>query len=182
MSRPGDWFCPQCQELNYSFRDVCFSCGVRKPGGRGRGGYEAPIYLPPNIAIGGISQEWLCAQCRTINSIQQAACIQCGAMRGSLTAAPIRQQTISPSFGQQPQEQREGDWYCSSCGNFNFAFRETCQNCPGKRSESNRIITLTNQQRIYEIKGKPGDWTCPNCKSYNYSFRSDCFRCGNKKQ
>ncbi|DAC36071.1 MAG TPA: hypothetical protein D7I05_00340 [Candidatus Poseidoniales archaeon] len=106
----GDWDCPKCNNLNYSFRTECNSCGEPRGdtpgrprddrGGRGRdGGYDRRN----NDRRGGFDRR---------NNDQRGG----GRERGSYEPKP-------------------GDWTCNDCGANNFASRTTCYKCgPDARS------------------------------------------------
>ena len=56
---------------------------------------------------------------------------------------------------------KQGEWLCSSCGNLNFAGRETCH----FRGCKTNIF-------------KAGDWICRRCQAHNYRRNSVCHNCG----
>ncbi|KAK3243725.1 hypothetical protein CYMTET_46637 [Cymbomonas tetramitiformis] len=92
-----------------------------------------------------------------------------------------------------PDAKSEGDWFCMSCGNMNFAFRTTCnmRKCgapkpavPAGGTEGN-VERGSGRRREDESKEKKddpapdGSWIC-SCGNVNYPFRTKCNRrnCG----
>ncbi|KAK2948909.1 hypothetical protein BLNAU_16127 [Blattamonas nauphoetae] len=177
--RPGDWLCPICQAHNYSLRTECIRCRTPKDPGMGMYqpnpyGYMPPVAPPP--PMGGLSGDWMCAQCRGINRPQRTECYMCGALRYNRRGGPVGPPLMK-------KEVREGDWYCSGCGNFNFSFRKTCQKCDQPMESASKIVAASDHRSSRSQTGRPGDWKCPLCRAYNYAFRDTCYRCsGNKPE
>jgi len=75
-SRPGDWDCPQCNNLNYATRRQCNRCGIDKPQElidqeeekRGNG----PVFK---------KGDWYCPDCKNLNFAKRVGCNRCGAGR-----------------------------------------------------------------------------------------------------
>ena len=77
-----------------------------------------------------------------------------------------------------------GDWFCETCGNCNFQFRDTCnnRNCRSPRVpefRSSGVVTAVSvgtQTKFMKRrkKFKPGDWLCEACGTHNFHFRETC--------
>merc|ERR1719229_1209383 len=61
-SRPGDWICPQCKNVNFSNRDKCNKCGAS-----GRG--EKRLGMKPG--------DWICPNCGDLVFASKSACKMC---------------------------------------------------------------------------------------------------------
>jgi len=111
--RPGDWYCPGCEDLNFASRKVCRKCGTGNPsfsgpkggggrGGRGRGG------------MGGQAGGWPQQQ-----QYEHKDHFRPGGIftypRASLAYSNFAPATV--------------DWYCPNCSHLNFASREVCRQC-----------------------------------------------------
>ena len=94
----------------------------------------------PDVPLEGL---WQCDLCDSLNLSRALFCwsLGCGARRTLV------------------QRWKPGDWFCSVCGNHNFANRTSCRwtHCPS--------MTV-----------KPGDWFCPACGNHNYAGRAWCNR------
>mmetsp|Transcript_26245 Transcript_26245/g.74653 ORF Transcript_26245/g.74653 Transcript_26245/m.74653 type:complete len:230 (+) Transcript_26245:67-756(+) len=76
-SKPGDWICPSCQNVNFSNRDTCNRCGS---GGR-----------DTQTRIGMRPGDWICPGCGDLVFASKHACKMCGTGRpgaGGPRAAP----------------------------------------------------------------------------------------------
>lgn len=128
--KPGDWMCAECNNHNYSSRQVCNKCGGPKTqqanfgvammkGGAPRG---SPYGMGNGMGKGmgngmGMQQpgtrpgDWICPGCNNHNYASRDNCNKCQHPR----AAPV-------SF-------RGGDWMCPACQNHNYASRDNCNKC-----------------------------------------------------
>lgn len=68
-------------------------------------------------------------------------------------------QTVPPPGGKR----RPGDWNCTECKMLNFAHRDKCFRCNGRKPGAHSI---------------PGDWTCVKCTETNFRRRITCYGCG----
>lgn len=147
--RPGDWVCPFCCNVNYSWRMDCNQCSKVRPVYAPRVPAAAPV---PAAAGRGVPNQQLRS-------------------RAPRPAAPVAPGIVSASIVQPGGPKwREGDWGCV-CGNHNYQFREKCFKCglpkPG---------TSTGGGSKVEIR--LGDWACVTCGNHNFSFRDRCNKCG----
>ena len=70
--------------------------------------------------------------------------------------APASKRPLVPARALNP-----GEWICPSCGNLNFAGRETCH---FRGCKSNPF--------------KRGDWVCCQCTTHNFRSATTCKVCG----
>ncbi|XP_017417641.1 ranBP2-type zinc finger protein At1g67325 isoform X2 [Vigna angularis] len=171
--KDGDWTCPNCGNLNFSFRTVC---------NQGRCGAPRPPLTPPALITspyrnnhpfyyGGFA----------IPSPSYRMPGQFGSLIPHLgmkydyglyatPGAPYGPLPMFPpgSFG-GPDGLSEGDWICPNCENVNFAFRTTCniKHCGAARPSSNKPSSTVIPE---------GSWTCEKCGNLNYPFRNVCNR------
>jgi len=68
--KPGDWLCPRCGCGNFTNRDKCFDCGIRRPGNAGTS--------PTATMKRG---DWLCPRCGEHNFARRENCFKCGEKR-----------------------------------------------------------------------------------------------------
>lgn len=103
-SRPGDWKCHACGNLNYASRESCNrkGCGIPKASFISKAG------LRPG--------DWLCTMCGNHNYSGKVECKKCSAPMGNATM--ITTQAMKP-----------GDWLCPKCSNHNYKDRLTCNRC-----------------------------------------------------
>eukprot|EP00238_Polyblepharides_amylifera_P006344 CAMPEP_0196581458 /NCGR_PEP_ID=MMETSP1081-20130531/33972_1 /TAXON_ID=36882 /ORGANISM="Pyramimonas amylifera, Strain CCMP720" /LENGTH=378 /DNA_ID=CAMNT_0041901695 /DNA_START=130 /DNA_END=1266 /DNA_ORIENTATION=+ len=69
-------------------------------------------------------------------------------------------------------QQRDGDWECCLCDNFNFSTRDFCNQC----SEPRKLVDKANPVS----QGGPvrqGDWICGPCSNRNFGSRNSCKKC-----
>merc|ERR1740121_1694754 len=62
-ARPGDWTCPSCGNLNFSYKDKCNKCGEPRGGAKRMG-------MRPG--------DWLCPACGDLVFASKSACKMCG--------------------------------------------------------------------------------------------------------
>lgn len=167
--KQGDWECPQCQNLNFSFRTECNRCGMQRSGNderrapsrsfdRGRGqGRDRP-------------------------------------QRGR--DAPQGHRRHGERRSRNDREHGSGDWTCSKCNNSNFAFRQVCNRCEAPRSgnqaQSRRRDTRSprtsdrgpRDRRPARTHGtrpsNDGRWMC-QCGKSNDGRSRTCKKCGKPK-
>lgn len=109
--KPGDWTCPGCGILVFSWRHACRSCNTPKPGGA--------VATAPNGERPG---DWNCSKCGELCFAWRQSCRSCGTSQSGGTAMAA------------PNGQREGDWSCPNCGELCFSWRQACRSCNTPRS------------------------------------------------
>jgi len=153
--RPGDWDCPQCNQMNFASRVKCFKCGVQKQDGGGGGG-GAPV-----LGVGGQPYQYVMphGQYPTYNQKQGGY-----------------------GYYNKNKNVKEGDWFCA-CGAHNYAFRTDCFRCKNVKPEGQVQVPPGTQYGGGQPQIKPGDWYCPGegCGFHNFANRDKCFKCGTQK-
>merc|ERR1712025_625852 len=76
--KPGDWNCPNCGELVFSWRFSCRSCGTTKSGGCLGG-----VPMGGSGKGGGKAGDWNCPNCGELVFSWRDSCRSCGTARGS---------------------------------------------------------------------------------------------------
>jgi len=154
-TKPGDWYCPSCNDLNFASREICRKCGTPHP----------PFSDP---TIGTKPGDWYCPSCGDLNFASRVNCRKCntahpGGLDPALRIVPF--QSMHPYTNVKP-----GDWHCPSCGDLNFASRQVCRMCNAVRANDQHLLGV-----------KPGDWFCPNCNDLNFASRTQCRKCNTPK-
>lgn len=71
QQRPGDWYCPQCGNLNFSRRDSCHRCNQPRPA-------EAGVAMPAQAgAVIPRPGDWVCPKCNFTNFARRTTCKEC---------------------------------------------------------------------------------------------------------
>ncbi|KPI84067.1 hypothetical protein ABL78_6870 [Leptomonas seymouri] len=157
--RRGEWYCPGCQQLNFSRRTECFQCGTERPAastaaaeedgfamaGWGAGaatlGQSATTQAP-------LHNNWICTHCQASNFRTRHNCWKCG--RASESRGEWSNETIAPQF------EHEG-------------FQTGADDKPAE-GQMNSNWRVNNDA-----------WTCAKCYASNFKNRIDCYRCGASK-
>mmetsp|Transcript_30355 Transcript_30355/g.36854 ORF Transcript_30355/g.36854 Transcript_30355/m.36854 type:complete len:224 (+) Transcript_30355:288-959(+) len=100
-TRPGDWFCPDCNNKNFAFRDKCHRCGIDKPA---------------------------------------------DAVDASVSHKRGPEDFPSQEFGHQPKMRKAGDWTCTKCQNYNYAFRTECKQCQAPKESATDPAPAAEEQ------------------------------------
>jgi hypothetical protein len=135
----GDWNCPECKSLVFSFRIDCFKCRTPRP-------VSGPRVVPrqpqktSSKPDGDIRDgDWLCACCKGHNFANKLACFTCRTLRqqdpleakiGRNPVDPADTNSVPPaSEGLKDVKIMPGDWTCPSCLENVFAKRRRCYKC-----------------------------------------------------
>lgn len=139
----GDWNCPQCKSLVFSFRLDCFKCRTPRP-------VSGPHIVPrqpqktSSKPDGDIRDgDWLCACCNGHNFANKLACFTCRTVKHqdpideSIARHPtdpadpnsVPSATDSLKAPERASKLMPGDWTCPSCSENVFAKRRRCYKC-----------------------------------------------------
>jgi len=202
-SKPGDWTCPTCRELNFAKFRSCRKCNTAasgsapatKPGDWNcacgelnfarnqtcRKCYSAPGSVGNNSvpAVGNIKPgDWKCA-CGELNFARNQTCRKCNSAPGlvgnnSVPAGLVGNNSVpAGSVGNI----KPGDWKCA-CGELNFARNQTCRKCnsaPGLVGNNSVPADSVGNNSTPPVK--PGDWICLACCEHNFARNRQCRRC-----
>ncbi|OMJ91266.1 hypothetical protein SteCoe_6245 [Stentor coeruleus] len=160
----GDWNCPKCQNLNFSFRDKCNKCQHAKEYSNA---FDCFLYIcPPSISeepyeenSSTNSHRFALAQLPSISPFLRDKFMKTPSAINPVTARLLtfekennEKSAITIENGnslinknkeveellskvKKPNTQRQGDWLCLKCNNLNFAFRTECNICMSSKIE-----------------------------------------------
>ncbi|ONM57384.1 RanBP2-type zinc finger protein [Zea mays] len=181
--REGDWNCPQCGNVNFSFRNVCNrgACGAPRPSpspsprmmsGPPASGYDrSPLFYgggggaPPPIPLGTGSYG--------------APYPHLGMRYGyGPPVGPPGSYGLFSSYGPPGPMSGMGYGPGPELGRYSYGFRGSPMpvSSPwsgGALAENNDNIA-SRKRRGGPDGLSEGDWTCPKCDNINFSFRSTC--------
>ncbi len=154
-SKPGDWYCTQCNDLNFASRQQCRKCNHNRHDDQSTLKVErqtsdttqlAPIDrmtnpVQPRNFHTPKKGDWNCS-CGELNFASRINCRKCN-------------HTKSRENGEM--HIKFVDWHCS-CGELNFASRTNCHKCNLKRSDKIWICTCGESNIKIE---------CSKCKTIN---------------
>eukprot|EP00929_Paragymnodinium_shiwhaense_P086449 TRINITY_DN4696_c0_g1_i1.p1 TRINITY_DN4696_c0_g1~~TRINITY_DN4696_c0_g1_i1.p1 ORF type:complete len:612 (-),score=98.74 TRINITY_DN4696_c0_g1_i1:372-2207(-) len=122
--------------------------------------------------------DWECEACGDLQFARNEVCRKCGAEKSEAQKAaaadlpPPRGGAGAPGKLSLP-----GDWECPSCGDLQFASRNSCRKCgtPHPTSPGLRPASAGAPPRGVSMEG---DWNCPSCGDYQFARNTECRRCG----
>lgn len=142
--------------------------------------------MPPALRPG----DWICPNCDNHNFASRDSCNKCHAPKKVIQARRVPatvQRVVAPNTN---VNKRDGDWFCPSCGDLNFARNLECRKC----SHPSPVAPLPfapvgggmagpygGFQGGGKGGGKEGDWECVACGNVNFARRDACNRCNAKK-
>jgi hypothetical protein len=159
----GDWNCPKCQNLNFSFRDRCNKCQSQKEFSNA---FNCALYIMPPSLCEEFSEETestqlplSLSQLPSISPFMREKFMQIPSTINPVTRrmlnfekentaktpiivsesgkVPASKKDVDEIMSKvkRPNTQRTGDWLCLKCNNLNFAFRAACNICAGAKTE-----------------------------------------------
>jgi len=204
--RPGDWTCPNCAALNFSYRNECFKCNEPRPADVEATGeeqeegdieedaaevleeeqedvWEDPAYEQPEMQEPDAEEEANDMEEPT-EADEEASAQLPDASEETTEHGPRkrrRKYEKPPPWagpGRQP-----GDWDCKECGAVNFARRDSCFRCHAPRYPPPPATAPRHPPPPVagKVERREGDWDCPSCGVLNFSWRKSCLKCGHHK-
>ncbi|OLQ14622.1 Zinc finger Ran-binding domain-containing protein 2 [Symbiodinium microadriaticum] len=188
--RPGDWTCPNCAALNFSYRSECFKCNEPRPADVEASGeepeegdieedvaevpeeeqeevWEEPVDEQPEMQDPDAEEEANDmdepAEEDEEASAQLPDASEEPGERGEEHGPRKRRRKYDKPPPWAGPERQPNDWDCAECGAVNFARRESCS--PTRNG----------------VDRREGDWDCPRCGVLNFSWRTSCLKCGYHK-
>lgn len=160
----GDWNCPKCQNLNFSFRDKCNKCQHQKEYSNA---FDCFLYIsPPSVSEEPFegnsttnSHRFALAQLPSISPFLRDKFMKTPSAINPVTArllnfekentgksativtengnVPAQKKDVEELLSKvkKPNTQRQGDWLCLKCNNLNFSFRTECNICMNSKTE-----------------------------------------------
>jgi len=175
MEKPGDWYCPNCADLQFARNQQCRKCGTANPDPEGS---AALSQTRPNN-VHEKPGDWYCPSCGDLQFAKNQQCRRCG------TSNPDPNQTWKLSqahSGGNNVLEKPGDWYCPNCGDLQFAKNALCRKCGTKNPDPEQSMALAQANGAKgSSKGgqmKPGDWHCSGCGDLQFAKNTQCRKCG----
>eukprot|EP00928_Gymnodinium_smaydae_P057766 TRINITY_DN4098_c0_g1_i2.p1 TRINITY_DN4098_c0_g1~~TRINITY_DN4098_c0_g1_i2.p1 ORF type:complete len:476 (+),score=50.51 TRINITY_DN4098_c0_g1_i2:127-1554(+) len=124
--------------------------------------------------------DWFCPACGDLQFARNASCRQCGVDKPIITTSGKGGGKKGGKGGRKADTPRDemvdGDWTCTSCGDFQFARNRTCRKCGALNPSLAPAPKPSSQQDM-----RDGDWTCPQCGDHVFARNDNCRRCGSGK-
>eukprot|EP00438_Fugacium_kawagutii_P002379 Skav201008 [mRNA] locus=scaffold991:271039:287091:- [translate_table: standard] len=181
-TKPGDWNCKACGDLQFARNTKCRRCGADKPS------EEELANAPPvryNVAPDGRPMrpgDWICTNCGDHNFAKNAQCRKCGTAKPqNLPGAGLSATTT------RNQIAREGDWNCKMCGDLQFARNTVCRRCGADKPADAGLTPAVTTPAATPTRApgsgdlRPGDWMCPKCGDHVFARNENCRRCGQSR-
>lgn len=135
MSHAGDWICPVCKVLVFSYRPDCFKCHTLRPVDSS---YQLVPRQPPKTNSkpeGDVRDgDWLCLSCQGHNFASKLACFTCRSPRPPVASSGEKAgDDTSIVDGNATTKVMPGDWQCPTCLENVFAKRFRCYKCSTQR-------------------------------------------------
>jgi hypothetical protein len=186
----ADWFCKQCNKMNFARRTACHFCNAEKADGPSH-----PHTHSAATAAGTAEQNQI--QNRdgsrddeteenpdedddndpSTNSNHTNSTTNSTSPSGGAPAQAGN--PVAANSGPAAKTYQDGDWYCK-CGEHNFARRRNCFSCRVAKNEGEYLNNINSGRRNVQ-QYRQGDWNCSKCQQYNFSFRTACYSCNEPK-
>lgn len=169
-AKPGDWYCPQCNDLQFARNMVCRKCNTPNFAHA----MAKTLAVTANMKPG----DWLCPSCCDLQFARNTHCRKCattrpdqGTAEGGMPA-PVRPGGPIPRFG---------DWVCPTCGDHQFRRNLQCNRCrtPNPNPSSAGGKGGAPHGGGAESSSPLGShWKCPSCSDVVFARLTTCSRCG----
>eukprot|EP00930_Biecheleria_cincta_P069120 TRINITY_DN568_c0_g1_i2.p1 TRINITY_DN568_c0_g1~~TRINITY_DN568_c0_g1_i2.p1 ORF type:complete len:685 (-),score=101.09 TRINITY_DN568_c0_g1_i2:173-2227(-) len=122
MSMPGDWKCPQCNELNFSRNTACRRCGYQQN--------NSSPQVENFLTLHNIEAH-AADTLRALGPQLQQLVMDSGSLADARdpTAVLISRINKARQGTLQVPQMMPGDWKCAACGDHNFMRNEACRKC-----------------------------------------------------
>lgn len=176
-TKPGDWNCKACGDLQFARNTKCRRCGAEKPS---EAELAAAGPVRANVSPDGRPMrpgDWICPICSDHVFAKNAQCRKCGHPRPAEALAAI-------SNRNQGTIAREGDWNCKMCGDLQFARNAACRRCGAEKPPDAGLTPAVTTPAATPVRSptggdlRPGDWMCPKCHDHVFARNEHCRRCG----
>jgi len=157
---PGDWNCPNCNDMQFARNPNCRKCGTAKCGPGGMAGDACGAAASTRGFVGSGASEanaqrrlkpgdWFCPGCNDLQFARNMSCRRCGGPKEGLPnhalgfGHGVDGIVVGERFGGTlaqlgntvKQNAQPSDWYtCPSCSEYQFANNEACRKCGAANS------------------------------------------------
>jgi len=186
-TKPGDWNCKACGDLQFARNTKCRRCGADKPSQE-----ELDAAPPAQIKMAPNGRpmrpgDWLCPGCSDHNFARNPQCRKCG------TPKPVTVDILGGAgagdVGGKGHVARDGDWNCKMCGDLQFARNTACRRCGAEKPVDAGLAQPATTPSATAVAARsphgsdlrPGDWICPKCHDHVFARNEHCRRCGQSR-
>lgn len=117
----GDWYCPNCGDMQFMKNEQCRQCGTARPEGEG----------PAQAMMQG---DWLCPNCNDLVFARNSSCRRCQTPKPEGEGGVVGKGKGRPG----KDNQKPGDWVCPNCKDLVFAKNFQCRMCGTTRDQRER--------------------------------------------
>jgi predicted RNA-binding Zn-ribbon protein involved in translation (DUF1610 family) len=125
MEKPGDWYCPNCGDLQFARNQQCRKCGTANPDPEGS---AALSQTRPNN-VNEKPGDWYCPSCGDLQFAKNQQCRKCGTKNPDPEQSMALAQANGAKGSSKGGQMKPGDWHCSGCGDLQFAKNTQCRKC-----------------------------------------------------
>eukprot|EP00930_Biecheleria_cincta_P026122 TRINITY_DN1846_c0_g1_i4.p1 TRINITY_DN1846_c0_g1~~TRINITY_DN1846_c0_g1_i4.p1 ORF type:complete len:316 (-),score=63.70 TRINITY_DN1846_c0_g1_i4:240-1187(-) len=183
---PGDWICSACGDHQFARNQACRKCGAGKPGGGGGAG-GSNMLAQAQALVEMMSQGGGAGA-----GIQQMMAMAAKSLGGAGYAGGGGFGKGSGGKGAANANVEQGDWFCASCGDHQFARNAACRKCGAPKSDTAEDAPGGFNMAALSAPSfggggggaqpaMPGDWNCPACGDHQFARNSVCRKCGSPK-
>lgn len=103
--RLGDWFCPDCNEINFATRNICFRCNIKRPANIKRVQRDSRDYKRRSKGRNSSSHnhnnsrddDWMCPMCQFSNWASRDQCFKCKNLKPAQPPMPLQMTGMNSS-------------------------------------------------------------------------------------